>query len=42
MNSFQLYVWMAGVGVIYCGKCNYYVLTNCIRHCVRGAFIQNY
>ena len=30
------------VGVIYYGNCNYYVLINCIRHCVRGEFIQNY
>ena len=34
------YVWMAWVGVIYYRKCNYYALTNCIRHCVRGEFIQ--
>ena len=27
---------------IYYGKRNYYVLINCIRHCVRGEFIQNY
>ena len=32
---------MAWVGVIYHGKCNYYVLINCIKHCVRGEFIQN-
>ena len=30
------HVWMAWVGVIYYGKCNYYALINCIRHCVRG------
>ena len=34
------HVWMAWVGVIYYGKCNYYALINCIRHCVRGEFIQ--
>ena len=33
---------MAWVGVIYYRKCNYYVLNNCIRHCVRGELIQNY
>ena len=26
----------------YYGKCNYYVLINCIRHCVTGEFNQNY
>ena len=31
---------MAWVGVTYYGKYNYYVLINCIRHCVRGEFIQ--
>ena len=36
------HVWMARVEVIYYGKCNYYVLINCIRHCVMGKFIQNY
>ena len=36
------YLWMAWVGVRYYGKCNYYVLFNCIRHCVRREFIQNY
>ena len=35
-------VWMAWVGVIYYGKCNDYVLTNCIRHSIRGEFIQNH
>ena len=30
------HVWMAWIGVIYYGKCNYYALINCIRHCVRG------
>ena len=35
--SYKL-VW---IGVIYYGKCYYYVLLNCIRHCVRGDFIQN-
>ena len=34
------HVFMAWVGVIYYGKCNYYALINCIRHCVRGEFIQ--
>ena len=33
---------MTWVGVIYYGKCNYYVLIDCIWHCVRGKFIQNY
>ena len=23
-------------------KCNYYALINCVRHFVRGEFIQNY
>ena len=36
------HVWMTWVGVIYYGKCNYYVLIDCIWHCVRGKFIQNY
>ena len=27
---------------IYYWKRNYYVLINCIKHCVRGEFIQNY
>ena len=36
------HVWMAWVKVIYYEKCNYYVLSNCNRHCVRGEFIQNY
>ena len=35
-------MYMAWEGVIYNGKCNYYVLTNCIRHRVRREFIQNY
>ena len=34
------HVWM--VWVVYYGKLNYYVFINCIRHCVRGEFIQNY
>ena len=33
---------MAWVEVTYYGKCNYYALINCIRHFVRGEFIQNY
>ena len=36
---------MDGMGrglFIYYGKRNYYVLINCIRHCSRGEFIQNY
>ena len=37
--SYKL-VWMTWVGVIYYGKCNYYALINCIRHCVTGEFIQ--
>ena len=36
------HVWMAWVELIYCGKCNYFVFINSIRHCVRGEFIQNY
>ena len=36
------HVWMAWVGVIYYGKWNYYELINCIRHCFREEFIQNY
>ena len=31
----NMYGWH-GWGVIYYGKCNYYALINCIRHCVRG------
>ena len=34
---------MDNMGRGYCYiKCSYYVLINCIRHCVRGEFIQNY
>ena len=33
---------IAWVGVVYSGNCNYYLLINCIRHCVKGEFIQNY
>ena len=33
---------MGWVGVIYYGECNYYVLINYIRHCVKEEFIQNY
>ena len=33
------HAWTAWVGVIYYGKCNYGFI-NCIRHCVRGEFIQ--
>ena len=33
---------MTWLGVIYYEKCNYYVLVNCIPHCIRGEFIQNY
>ena len=39
------HIWMECVGVIYHGKCNYYVLINCIRHirhCLRGEFTHNY
>ena len=36
------HVWMAWIGVIYFGKCNYSVLIKCIRHCVRRKFIQNH
>ena len=40
-NNFQLETCMvAWLGVTYYGKCNYYALINCIRHCVRGEFIQ--
>ena len=38
------HIWMVRVGVFYHGKCNYYVLINCIRHishCLRGEFIHN-
>ena len=35
-------VWMEWVGVIYYGKLNYDVFINCLRHCVKGKFIQNY
>ena len=28
------------VRVIYNGKCNYDVLSNCIRHCVRGELFK--
>ena len=35
-------VWMAWVEVTYYRKCNYYAFINCIRHFVRGEFIQNY
>ena len=31
---------MACVGIIYYGKCNCDVLVNCIRHYVRGEFVQ--
>ena len=33
------HVWMAWVGVIYYGKCNDFILINCVRHCIRGDFI---
>ena len=33
---------MAWLTVIYYGKCNHYVLINCIRYCIRGELIQNY
>ena len=33
---------MAWVGVIYYGKCDYSILINCILHCVKGKFNQNY
>ena len=37
---------MARVGIIYYGKCNYYILIKCIRQCTRhfvsGEFIENY
>ena len=33
---------MSWVGIVYCGECNYYVLINSYRYCVRGEFIQNY
>ena len=36
------HVWTAWVGLIYYGKCSYYVFTNRIRHCVWREFIQNY
>ena len=36
------HVWSAWVCVIYYGKCNYYLLTNCIKHCFKQKFIQNY
>ena len=36
------HVWMEWAGVIYYGKWNYYKLINCIRHCLRDEFIQNY
>ena len=36
------HVWIAWVEATYYGKCNYYALINCIRHFVRGEFIQNY
>ena len=32
---------MVWVGVIYNGKCNYYVLINCNRYFIRKEFIQN-
>ena len=34
--------WVARVEIVYSGKCNYYVLINCIRHSVRWEFIQSY
>ena len=36
------HAWMAWVEVTYYGKCDYYALINCIRHFVKGEFIQNY
>ena len=30
------------LGVIYNGKCNYYVFINCIRNFFTGEFTQNY
>ena len=36
------HVWMTWVGAFYYGKCNYYVLINCIKHCVRGELIQRF
>ena len=35
-------VWMAWVWATYYGKCNYYVIIKCIRHCIMGKFIQDY
>ena len=35
------HVWSVWVCVIYDGKCNYYLLTNCIKHCFKQKFIQN-
>ena len=36
------HVWIAWVEVTYYGKCNYYPLTDCIIHFVRGELIQSY
>ena len=39
--SYKL-VWIAWIGVVYYGKSHYNVLINCIRHCIRGDFLQNH
>ena len=41
-TSWRLLLWIASAGVIYHGKCNYYVLINCARHSVRRKSIQNH
>ena len=41
LNSSYKHVWVAWVEGICDEKCTYYVLINCIWHCVRGEFIQN-
>ena len=42
VNMPSKHVWMVWVEVTYYGKYNYYALIYCIRHFVRGEFIQNY